>query len=269
MKQNTKIIYLENRGLLSLSGADKKSFLQAIITNDIEELATDNPIYAALLTPQGKYLFDFLISQNADGSLIYIDCELERVGLLFNKLTMYKLRADVEIKNISDEYRLWAVLDGDQGLKDPRHSGLGRRLILSSDQQPSGEQVPLAEYETLRLKLAIPDASRDIEVDKRPVLEANFIDLNGVSFTKGCYVGQEVTARMQYRNAVRKRLYGISFAEDAPQSGTIIYANDKKAGHVLSSQNHLAMALIKNEYINDEVELTADGKTIVINQTTS
>ncbi len=262
MTQIKKAIHLNNRGLVSLSGADKKSFLQAIITNDIEKLASDSPLYAAILTPQAKYLFDFLLSQNADGSVIYMDCELTRIDDLLRRLTMYKLRADVEIKNISDAFNIWSVLGNGLGFVDPRHVELGSRLILAKDQKPDMDIAPYENYETLRLTLNIPDASKDIEVEKRPVLEANYVALNGVSFTKGCYVGQEVTARMQHRNAVRKHIYGIGFADDAPEFGTIIYAGDKKAGHVLSSQNGLALALIKDEYIDAEHSLSADGKDI-------
>jgi hypothetical protein len=262
MTKNTNTIHLDNRGLLSISGVDKKSFLQAIITNDIEGLAQSSPLYAAILTPQGKYLFDFILSENADGSIIYMDCELERIDQLLRRLTMYKLRADVEIKNISQDYNIWAVLGANLGFRDPRHAKLGNRLILPENEKPNLDIAPIDEYETLRLSLSIPNASKDIEVDKRPILEANFEALNGVSFTKGCYVGQEVTARMHYRNAVRKRIYGISFFEAAPDHGTIIYADDKKAGQVLSSKGRVALALIKDEYVGVEHNLTADGKTV-------
>ena len=262
MSQQTKIIKLENRALLALKGADKKSFLQAIITNDIENLNADTPLYAALLTPQGKYLFDFILSQDSEAETIFIDCEAERKDTLKNRLTMYKLRADVSIADVSENYDIWSVIDGEEGFVDPRHTGLGRRAYLKKGQKPNGLEAEYGDYDKLRLQLAIPDGARDIEVEKRPILEARFEALNGVNFTKGCYVGQEVTARMKHRNAVRKQMYAIKLAGNAPEFGTLIYSGDKKAGHILSSLGKQAMALIKNEYIDSDAPLTIDGLAI-------
>lgn len=262
MNKQPQAVHLQNRGLLSLEGADKKSFLQAIITQDIEKLDVDTPLYAAILTPQGKYLFDFFLSQSSDGESIFIDCEAERTSQLIARLTMYKLRADVTITDLSNHYDIWAILEGGSGYPDPRHHGLGNRLIIAKGEEPQCDIAPYDTYDILRLKLGIPDASKDIELEKRPVLEANFEALNGVSFNKGCYVGQEVTARMQHRGAVRKHIYAISVVGGAPAFGSIIYCDDKKAGHLLSANGELALALIKDEYTKGDHLLTSEGKTI-------
>ena len=197
-----KVLELIDRGVIRLSGKDSKDLLQGLITNDIERLNDDPALYAAILTPQGKYLFDFFIT--GDGDDLLLDCEASRLADLTRRLMMYRLRAEVEISDISDSNKVYALWDSDQGYPDPRHASMGRRLI--AENAPQGDALTRETYEAKRLELGLPDASRDIAVDKNFILEANFKELNGVSFIKGCYVGQELTARMNHRTTVKKRL---------------------------------------------------------------
>jgi tRNA-modifying protein YgfZ len=247
-----------------MAGPDAKSFLQGIITNDIEKLGETTPLYAALLSPQGKYLFDFILYDTGDG--ILIDCEASRVDELMRRLMMYRLRADVIIENLSHLYSVWAIFDDPKVIADPRHVGLGGRAILKKSNIPEGAKGESEDYEALRLSLGVPDGSRDIEIDKRPILEANFETLNGVSFDKGCFVGQEVTARMQYRGAVKKRLYGVTVEGGAPDPLTRIDADGKNAGHILSGLGDMAMALIRDSYVEGDAPLTCAGKAVSIRQ---
>ena len=172
---------------------------------------------------------------------------------LLRRLMMYKLRADVSIADVSGDFSVWTVLGGDEGDNDPRHPALGRRLILARDETPAGESGSLKDYENHLAKLGIPNASHDLEVDKRPILEANLEELNGVDFTKGCYVGQEVTARMKHRNAVRKRLFPLTFTGQSPEIGSTIQAGDKKAGTIISLHGDIAFGMVKLDYVKSDL----------------
>lgn len=266
MPTQTTNIALKNRGVIRLRGKDKATLLQSVITNDIKKLAPDQPLYTALLTPQGKFLFDFFINSDNENDAIFLDCHGEQTQELINKLMMYKLRAEVEIENASDAYNVWAIFDGVQDQADPRHKDLGHRAILKKDDVPQGEVLDYNHYDQLRIRLGIADGIHDLGVNKHFILEANFDKLNGVSFTKGCYVGQEVTARMQYRGVVKKHIYPVQFSGqfsgDAPEYGSIIYCNDKKAGELLSSNGGLALALIKDEYITPDAQFECGEKTL-------
>jgi len=259
---------LKSRAVLRLSGPEVKDFLQGLITNDINKCEGRNPLYAALLTPQGKYLFDFFILQDAGGYLF--DVEAARKDGLVQKLTFYKLRADVVIEDVSDKFDVWVFHD-DPGIamtyQDPRLADMGWRGILSKDAKLE-DTWTFEDYEDRRLELGLPDGSRDIEVDKRFILEANFAELNGVDFEKGCYVGQEMTARMTYRGSLKKRLLPVTFEGELPPSGTVVLCNGKKAGHIMSGQkskenDNWAMALIRLEYRDGPLE-TESGQKLTV-----
>jgi len=243
----TTAIKLTDRAVIRLEGPEKEALLQGVITNNIHKLDEGAPLYAALLTPQGKYLFDFILFKKANA--ILMDCEANRVGDLLRRLMMYKLRADVTITDMSSDYAVWAVLGGQEGDDDPRHAEIGKRLIVPVGEEPTGQSGTLADYESHLARLGIPNASHDLEVDKRPILEANLEELNGVDFTKGCYVGQEVTARMKHRGAVRKRLFPMRFSGNAPAVGGNIMAGDKKAGVIVSIHGQTAFGMIKLDYL--------------------
>lgn len=256
-----KFLKLTNRGVIRLRGKDNKTLIQGLITNDIELLDSEPAIYGALLTPQGKYLFDFFVVANGDDLLL--DCEAARITDLIRRLMMYRLRADVEITNISESYKVYAISGGNVGYADPRDASMGNRLIV--DVAPNGDEWPSSDYEDKRLSLGLPDASRDIIVDKNFILEANLKELNGVSFTKGCYVGQELTARMNHRTTVKKRLLPVVSKGGALKTGAkITNADGKNVGDLRSTNDKRAIAYVKLEYLGGDNSFMADENEIEV-----
>ncbi len=187
-----------SRAILAVNGADRIPFLQGILTQDITKLAGDGIQFAALLSPQGKILHDmFLI---ADGERILVDTTARYVETLLKRLAMYKLRAQVAIENISTQY---GVRYGEGGLADPRHPALPKRCYAAF----SATADASAAIHSATLALGIPDSAVDFAPDDVVALDAGYDLLNAMSFTKGCYVGQEVTARMHYKNIARRGFY--------------------------------------------------------------
>jgi len=254
---------LDDRGVIKLSGGDARSFLQGLVTNDMTTLEDGGVLYAAMLTPQGKYLYDFLIYQLGD--VFYLDAQKSEITALIQRLSMYKLRADVMLEDTSDSIHVYAVFDGCAEsalicISDPRHATMGCRAL--SESKIDGDVLTRSDYEKLRIARGIPDGTRDMQQNKTFCLEANLDHFNGVSFTKGCYVGQEMTARMMHRTTRKKLLVFCTVADGAPEAGTEIIADDEKvAGDIRSSEGALAIAFLKLEYMNSN--LTADGRTVV------
>jgi tRNA-modifying protein YgfZ len=185
---------LFDRAVLRISGDDVRGFLQGLVTNDVTGAL---PVWAGLLTPQGKALFDFIIW--ADGDDILIDCEAAQTEALSKRLSLYRLRRAITIVHDEALAVHWSC-DGDQGVSDPRFAALGRRWIAPPGKAATG-------YHAHRVTLGIAEGVADIGQDKTLWLEANAAELNGVSFAKGCYIGQENTARMNYRSKVNRRLF--------------------------------------------------------------
>lgn len=261
---------LEDRALLTVSGEDARSFLQGLISNDIEKATQNHGIYAALLTPQGKFLFDFLIVEQS-GRLLF-DAEAGRRADLKKRLTFYKLRAKATIAEENDLLVVAAFGNGaldrldlapEAGLAkpfgagvamtDPRLPVLGARLHVPREALAALERAgfgaaPAAEFDQWRLSLGVPDGSRDIEVEKGFLLESNFEELHGVDFDKGCYVGQELTARTKYRGVVRKRLMRVDVEGPLPAPGTPILLGDSEAGEMRSGRDGVGLALIRLEH---------------------
>ena len=190
---------LVDRALIRLSGEDVRGFLQGLVTNDTALLAPDRPLWAGLLTAQGKALFDFILW--ADGEDVLIDCEREAAGDLARRLTLYRLRRPITLEREPDLAVHWAN-EGGQGAADPRLAELGRRWLAPA----SGEEGAAEAWRAHRLSLGVTEGIAELGSDKTLWLECNAIELNGVSFSKGCYVGQENTARMNWRNKVNRRL---------------------------------------------------------------
>lgn len=236
-------IPLASRAVLTLSGTDRKKFLQGIITNNMENISANSSLYAALLTPQGKYLHDFFISEI--NNTLYLDCERERLPDLFRRLMMYRLRAEVELADCSDKYTVTAspdkLKDALVSCPDPRLSAMGYRNILTTTDGTADNQ-----YDRLRLKHGLPDGSRDFEVDRTLILEGNMEHLNGVDFNKGCYVGQEVTARMKHRAILKKRLLPVKLEGELPECNTeITDESGKKIGHIRSGRDNMAIGYFR------------------------
>ena len=200
---------LADRALLRLSGEDVGGFLQGLVTNDVDQLADDKPIWAALLTAQGKALFDFILW--AQGDDVLIDCEADQLDTLRKRLLLYRLRRPIAIERDDSLAVHWSREGG--GAADPRLPELGRRWLAPADEPAEG-------WLRHRLSLGVTEGVAELGSDKTLWLECNAAELNGVSFTKGCYVGQENTARMNYRNKVNRRL--VVVPTDTPGERTRI-----------------------------------------------
>lgn len=218
---------LKNRGLIRLGGPDRLTFLQGLITNDARLIGPDHLLYACLLTPQGKFLHDFFLIEHADE--ILIDCEGgERTMDLEKRLNSYNLRADIYIKH-QIENDVFATFGAPHGWPDPRALGMGTRSFT----KPALPEAPFEEWDKRRIALTIPDGSRDLIVGTSTLDEANMDELNAVSYDKGCYVGQELTARMHYRGLGKRHLKTINIS-DAPEGAEL-----------RSTCEDLALALIR------------------------
>ena len=258
---------LETRGVVRLAGTEAHAFLQGLVSNDVAGVGPHRAVYAAMLTPQGKYLHDFLVLALGDG--LALDCERARIDDLIRRLTMYRLRARIEIADMSDKYLVAALMDaakpdldaGDGALfPDPRLGALGWRAVLAREgaaarleaagYTPAGAEA----YDSLRLALGVPDGSRDMLVDRSFLLESNFEELNGVDFDKGCYVGQENTARQKHRGNVRKRLMPVAIDGPAPAPGTPILLGGRDAGTMRSSADGKGIALLRLEAVEEAAE---------------
>lgn len=276
---------LPTRGLIAIAGDDARPFLQGLISNDIEKVSAERAIYAALLSPQGKFLHDFIIV--ALGDTLLLDCENDRLGDLGRRLGAYKLRAKITLADASDDYVIAALIGPHSAIQldvptmagaawtfgggivycDPRNVALGARAILPAAQgfaplDAAGiGPAPFEAYERLRISLGVPDGSRDMAVDKATLLENNFETLNGVDFSKGCYVGQELTARTKYRGLVKRRLMRVRAEGKLPPPGTILMQDGKEAGEMKSGLGDLGLALIRLDRLEaaPSSPLVADG----------
>ena len=266
-------VMLEDRGLLAVAGEEARPFLQGLISNDINKVTPERAIYAALLTPQGKFLHDFFIAE-VGGRLVF-DCEGDRLADLERRLTMYRLRAKVSFAEIGPDYVVAALIGKDAPLAcgveaeagraaplaggtafaDPRLAAMGVRAILPTDgaaqalEAAGFSRAETADYERLRLGYGLPDGSRDMVVEKAILLESGFEELGGVDFNKGCYVGQELTSRTKYRGLVRKRLLRVDVDGPLPAPGTPVMLGDKEAGEIRSGREGIAIALLRLEQI--------------------
>lgn len=245
------LAHLEDRSVLRLTGPDVRDFLQGQITNDIGLLVPGQPLHAGLLSPQGKALFAFLLY--ADGEDVLIDCAAADAGDLARRLAMFRLRKKVEI---APEPRLAVFADWGHvatgHAADPRHPPAGTRWLAPPESETP--DATLAEWHAHRLAQGLPEAP-EIGRDELLWLETNARELNGVSFTKGCFVGQENTARMHYRDRLRKRLLPVRLPPAAPAEGAIL-AGDREAGR-LRGQRHgdLQFALLRTDYLESELSL--------------
>ncbi|WND02897.1 hypothetical protein QGN29_00785 [Temperatibacter marinus] len=268
----TQALMLKNRGLLKLTGEERKSFLQGLVTSDMDRLTPQSPLYAAFLTPQGKYLFDFILYELDDA--ILVDCELSRAEDLWKRLMMFKLRAKVEIGNLSDESRIWALWGDDDipypTFTDPRHWKLGRRgiipkginLTLGDEIAHSLDPLKAEDYEVERLTLGIPEGSQDQEVDKYFWLECRAEANNGVSFTKGCYIGQEQTTRMKHRTTIKKSLLPVKHPGSVEANMEIVTETGKNAGTMKSVARQSGLAYVRLKY--KEESLICNGVPIIL-----
>ena len=239
---------LPSRAVLSVSGADRVSFLQGLVSNDVALAGPGRAVWAALLTPQGKWLADFFIL--SDGERLLLDVEAAQRDDLARRLTRFRLRAQVAIApETLDVYAGW---DGfaplgpafPKAVPDPRLAQAGWR-ILGNDLPVSADA---ADYDLHRLRLGLPDGSRDMEAEKSTLLEAGFDELGGVSWSKGCYMGQELTARTKYRGLIKRRLMPVSAAA-LPAPGTPVLRDGAEVGSLRSSRGGIGLALLRTDAV--------------------
>jgi folate-binding protein YgfZ len=238
------IAHLEDRAVIAVAGPEARDFLQGLITNDVERLGTGRGVYAALLTPQGKVLFDFFLVEG-DGAIL-IDCHAGARDALLKRLTLYKLRARIVIE-ARDQLAVLAEWNGAHAryaiaYPDPRLPALGVRAVIAKGEMRT--DLPMAAtYHAHRLAQGVPEAG-DFGSDKMFALDADLDELNAVDFKKGCYVGQELTARMKHRGTARKRLLPLTGKAVA---GDPVQAGNKEIGEVVSEH----FALIRLDRLDD------------------
>jgi folate-binding protein YgfZ len=278
---------LDDRGILAVSGADHRIFLQGLVSNDVEKVGPTQARYAALLTAQGKYLHDFMMIEF--GGALWLEGETGRQSDLKRRLSIYRLRAKAALEEKLElavavvfgkgALAVMGLAEEEPGAArsfasgvafiDPRLSALGVRCILPRvDIRGALEGAGLAEtsfpaYDRLRLELGVPDGGRDLVPEKSILLEAGFDELNGVDWQKGCYIGQELTARTKYRGLIKRRLMPVKIGGPAPAPGTIITADGREVGEMRSSRDGLGLALLRIEPVVEGKHLQAGATTVV------
>ncbi|OUW11286.1 MAG: aminomethyltransferase [Candidatus Pelagibacter sp. TMED166] len=263
-----KVYILEDRGILFINGDDSIEFIQNLITNDINKVTDTNSCYASLLSPQGKYLFDFIIIRHKNGFII--DCEKDQVNNLLKQLNLYKLRSKVEVLDLSNEFVVAAIslekynsfpnskeilgytfkYREDPVILDPRHKNLGGRILINLEKLHLSLKIlelksaTLDEYYQISYELGIPQKNTGKLQNKLFGIECNFEELNCLDFKKGCYVGQENTSRIKIKNKLNKRLLPIELIKGSIKDGDIILSKNNEIGKVLISEKY-SFGLIK------------------------
>jgi folate-binding protein YgfZ len=249
---------LDDRAIIALSGPDARDFLQGLVTADMAACSNQCAVYAALLTPQGKILFDFFIAPETENRFL-IDCEAARAADLGKRLSLYRLRAD----GSTPLTPVGAII-----FADPRLPALGVRMIAVRDVLARATSTfARGDYPGHRLGLGVPD-SADLPPDSVFALDAGLEELNGVSFKKGCYVGQEVTARMKHRATARRRFVVVESADGLPPTGTPVLSEGREIGTLASGEANRALALVRLDRLAEaeaaQAPITAAGRTLVL-----
>lgn len=281
---------LPERGLIAVDGDDSRPFLQGLISNDARNATPERALYSALLTPQGKFLHDFFLCQI--GEALILDCEGPRAADLKRRLGIYKLRSKISIAERTSDFAVAALfgaeavaalglapesgaakpLGGGIVFVDPRLAPAGARAILpKADARATLEGLGFAEagaeaYDRHRIVLGLADGSRDMEVDKAILLENGFDELHGVDWMKGCFMGQELTARTKYRALIKKRLVPVAIEGSTPAPGTPLMLDGKEAGEMRSARDGVGLALVRldawTEGATEGRPLAAAGATV-------
>ena len=261
-----------HRSVIAVGGPDRVDFLQGLISNDTTKVAPGRAIWAALLTPQGRFLNDMFVADGG-GDTLLLETERERAPALAKKLGLYRLRSKVTVEDRGAAMDVAVVfgpdaekalpIEGATAFVDPRLAELGVRVLAPSGQATAllaargFIQAPLEAYDALRLELGVPDGSRDLIVDKALLLENGFDELNGVDWQKGCYMGQELTARTKYRALIRKRLFPVRIEGALPAPGTSIHKDGQEVGELRSGSGSRALAMLRLEAVKAGQKLTA------------
>lgn len=254
-----KKVVFPDRGLITVSGEDRIGFLQGLVSADVRKASDGQAVWSALLTPQGKYMFDFFIVP--EGERLLLECARDRMMELGQTLRRHVLRSKVQLGiderfvegyfggdayerfGLTEDSREVVSQDGRLAFVDPRFAGLGVRAFVpeKSEEDPSARLL----YEKLRIANAIPDSTKDMIPGKSLLLECGFDELDGVDWKKGCYMGQELTARTKYRGLIKKRLLPVFYEGDAIRHGEFVKSGEKEVGEVMSAVEGCALALVR------------------------
>ncbi|MEJ2120864.1 MAG: folate-binding protein [Alphaproteobacteria bacterium] len=274
---DARFAILDNRAVLDVAGEDRVAFLQGLVSTDVATVSESAAIHTAFLTAQGKYLHDFFIA--ALGERFLLDCEAARAEDLKKRLSMYRLRSKVTIEarpdlgvavafgdgatgklGLADTAGAARALDDGVAFVDPRLAAAGARAILPSGTADATlteaglAAGSAADYDRARLSLGLPDGSRDLVPEKSILLENGFDELNGVDWNKGCFLGQELTARTHYRGLVKKRLMPVEIDGPLPAPGTLVMLGDKEAGEMRSGTDGCGLALLRLDAVEKAAE---------------
>jgi folate-binding protein YgfZ len=267
---------LPHRGVIEIAGPDARSFLQGVTSNDVTKAAAERAVWTAFLTPQGKFLHEFHVAESPAGAL-WLDAEADRREHLLKRLKIYKLRAEATL-SARDDLRVVALL-GERALGlldlpalegharplgdgvafvEPRLGQLGGRAVLPAESAEATLRAAgfalgtLDDFDRLRLELGVPDGSRDLEPERATLMESGFDELHGISWDKGCFLGQELTARMKYRGLAKKRLVPVAIDGPTPAPGTEVRRNGKVAGTLRSTRDGQGLALLKLDQLDTD-----------------
>ncbi|MSO70486.1 MAG: folate-binding protein [Alphaproteobacteria bacterium] len=280
-------IPLVSHGIVEVAGPDARSFLQNLITQDLGTVGPRHAGYGALLTPQGRFLHDFLIVERGDSVLL--ECERTRIGDLVTRLERYRLRAKLTLADSSENWAVYALwgegaaaalgleptpgaarsLGDGVAFVDPRLAALGGRALLPAATdaavltQLGFAPADAGDYDRHRLALAVPDGSRDLEPDKTVAAEGNLDALGAIAWNKGCYIGQELTTRYRHRGLVKRRLFPVAIEGPMPPPGTPVLAGGKEAGVMRSGAAGRGLALLRLEAASGSEPLTAGEARLV------
>jgi folate-binding protein YgfZ len=271
-----RITPLDHRALFVLSGEDRRSFLQGLVSADVDQATEQRGLYGAFLTPQGKFLYDFFIAARGDDLLL----EVERAGRedFMRRLSRFKLRSKVTLAAY-DDWQVFA-LTGDDGrgepgaarefagglaMIDPRLPAAGQRAWLPPAEAASLGLAEMSrdDWDRHRISLGLPDGSRDLVPEKTILLEARFDEFNGVDWQKGCFMGQEVTARSKYRGQIKKKLMPVDIDGPPPEPGTVLLLDGQEAGEMRSNAGAIGLAIVRLDCLAQDRSLTAGESKIM------
>ena len=261
----------DNSRFLSVEGKDSSDFLQNLITNDINKCTKENIIYSCLLTPQGKFIADFFIFKKDDNYIIETHSLFYET--LLKKLKLYKLRSKILINEITNlcSYSVFSELNNNMNFiifcADPRSNKIGNKLICTSEDSEilkNVKEIDENKYHEILIRNTVPLSHFDLKENKSLLLENNFENLNAISWDKGCYVGQELTARMKYRALLKKRIYSLIVKDGIPQIEQTIKDDENNYGKIINVENNSILAMLNIELaeikINEQQKIkTNDG----------
>lgn len=273
-------VRLADRAVIAIEGEEARRFLQAILTQDVGRLSPERALYAALLTPQGKFLFDMILAEF--GGAILVDCAAARSAELLRRLMLYRLRAKATLTDRSADFAIWAILGdapslpsarggcapyaGGVAVCDPRSAEMGWRAILPAGTAPPFPEGDREAYEAARIALGLPDGERDLEAERTLALEANLDLLGAVDFSKGCYIGQEITARTKYRGKVRRRLFPVHVESGELAAGQAVTAGGTAIGDIRSARGKRAIAMLRLDEIESGATAGVEGRPLHIDR---